>query len=352
MSNKRNANVLYDTENSSSDELDSMHDNDLSSSRANSCSNGSNNSNKNELKSRKRGRGPSKNPCSNRNALMARRNRQKKKEYIENIENKLAYFRNENRKFIDILKHQNINLKRLNAEVTYLKNILKNNTTITALLNSMNSLMNKNYKNNNNKKIHETNEIKLNNEVKLLDNLETNTMVQGQMDHGIVPMNNEEGGRNLSVENNSTDLLSETDNVSPFFNHDYDELFNFEGVNCDPDTSEIISLDDITSLNSNITTIANSQPLFSSPPSSSSSSNSCNLDVFEKDIDEDIFKEKDNFDDVSNNYFRNESLHLENTENLFDNLDTSGICLHVNSGKISLEFCSICHLNSINSEDP
>ncbi|KAK0161310.1 hypothetical protein PV327_009794 [Microctonus hyperodae] len=262
MATKRNANVLYYAENSSSDELDSIPDNDLSSSRANGCSNGSNNSDKNESKSRKRGRGPSNKPCINRNALMARQNRQKKKEYVESIENKLAYFRNENRKFVDIVKRQNINLKRLNAEVTYLKNILKNNTTITALLSSMNTIMNKNNNGANNNQIHRTNEIILNNEDISLNNLENNTMVQSWMDNGIVSMNNED-----------------------------------EGVNCDPHTNGIISLNDITSLQSTYTTIADSQPLFPSP-SYSSPSISCSLDEFGRDINGDILNETNNFDDA------------------------------------------------------
>ena len=43
------------------------------------------------IEPRKRGRGPSKRPCLNRNALMARENRLKKKAYLEKIENKLLF---------------------------------------------------------------------------------------------------------------------------------------------------------------------------------------------------------------------------------------------------------------------
>lgn len=39
-----------------------------------------------------------------------------------------------------------------------------------------------------------------------------------------------------------------------------------------------------------------------------------------------------------------------NEKTLFNSHDNSGVCLHINSSRVSLEYCSICHMNSLNSE--
>lgn len=87
---------------------------------------------------RKRGRGPSKRPCLNRNALMARENRQRKKEYIERIEARLRVFQQENQELNGTIQRQALEIKKLSKEVVYLKNVLNNNSVITSLLSSMN----------------------------------------------------------------------------------------------------------------------------------------------------------------------------------------------------------------------
>lgn len=92
---------------------------------------------------RRRGRGPSKRPCSNRNAQMARENRQRKKEYIEKIENRLQIFQKENQELHATIQKQNVEIKRLGVEVKYLKNILENNTHITNLMKAVNESLKK-----------------------------------------------------------------------------------------------------------------------------------------------------------------------------------------------------------------
>lgn len=87
---------------------------------------------------RRRGRGPSKRPCLNRNALMARENRQRKKEYIERIENRLQACQKDNMELSTTIKQQNIEIKRLTSEVSYLKTVLNNKSRISALLQAMN----------------------------------------------------------------------------------------------------------------------------------------------------------------------------------------------------------------------
>lgn len=93
------------------------------------------------------------------------------------------------------------------------------------------------------------------------------------------------------------------------------------------------------------------------------------LDNFDDDINplkfeqEDLFSEETLFhsvdketDALANHSFdplkiseMSEAINdKENT--LPDKFDNAGVCLHINSTRVSLEYCSICHLNSLNSE--
>ena len=92
---------------------------------------------------RRRGRGPSKRPCLNRNALMARENRQRKKEYIERIENKLKYYQQEHANLNTTIQKQALEIKKLTNDVNYLRTVLKNSTLISNLLASMNDSLSK-----------------------------------------------------------------------------------------------------------------------------------------------------------------------------------------------------------------
>lgn len=38
-----------------------------------------------------------------------------------------------------------------------------------------------------------------------------------------------------------------------------------------------------------------------------------------------------------------------NEKTLFNSLENTGVCLHINSARVSLEYCSICHANSLKS---
>ncbi|XP_074099795.1 uncharacterized protein LOC141527929 isoform X2 [Cotesia typhae] len=120
---------------------DSSEDSDFSYDNSSNAASHTGSVEASELQPRKRGRGPSKRPCLNRNALMARANRQKKKEYVEHIESKLMHYRQEIKELTTKNQKQCIDLKRLTAEVSYLKNILNNNSSITSLLKSMNEIL-------------------------------------------------------------------------------------------------------------------------------------------------------------------------------------------------------------------
>ncbi|XP_011308294.1 uncharacterized protein [Fopius arisanus] len=247
---------------------------------------------------KKRGRGPSKRPCTNRNALMARVNRQRKKEYLESIEGKLNYYRNANKNLANVVQQQGIDLKRLTAEVSYLRNILNNNTSITTLLKTMNESLKQR---------------KCRPEEDKWDLEKTD------------PISNSLGLSKTSARvAGGPETLGDSEIPSDPGNN---------GVNCDP--------------------FKGSLAFPSGNPNIINSTEDSQFGISDVDIDQlgnlEIF---DLPGDAGGDGIDLSRSDQPQTDNLFDNLDNSGICLHVNSGRISLEYCSICHLNSINSDDP
>ncbi|XP_034933798.1 uncharacterized protein [Chelonus insularis] len=275
MTGKRRSNIYVNSESSSEEsnglDSDNFDEFQLKSNKPTVTS---------EIKPRKRGRGPSKRPCQNRNAMMARMNRQKKKEYLEKIEKKLSHYRDQHKNLKNIIGKQDIDLKRLKAEVSYLRNILNNNTAITALLKAMNEILR-------NKKCQE--------------------------------VDNQENKVNTSV----------------------------TGVNCDSSTE----FSTYEATNHTINEI-------DMKPLSSLAVDSVDLGVTDQEIEQ-LTMDNNIFDTINDSdvnadpidFIRPDDGSID-TANLFENLDNSGVCVHVNSGRISLEFCSVCHLNSINSDDP
>ena len=64
----------------------------------------------------------------------------------------------------------------------------------------------------------------------------------------------------------------------------------------------------------------------------------------------DIFEDLPKCDEMMNTVDSlNDASNLFKADEISQTLDNTGICLHVNSDKVSLEFCAICHLNSKNS---
>lgn len=91
----------------------------------------------------RRGRGPSKSHCSNRNAVMARVNREKKKKYVESIEQKLKALDQENKTLKNRILEQDQQMEKLTEEVSYMRNVLKNHTVVSTLLKALNESLNK-----------------------------------------------------------------------------------------------------------------------------------------------------------------------------------------------------------------
>uniref|UniRef100_A0A6V7M1B3 BZIP domain-containing protein n=1 Tax=Bracon brevicornis TaxID=1563983 RepID=A0A6V7M1B3_9HYME len=318
MTGKRRAN-LSESENNSSDD-DFIVGDDSSNSRSKGGGEGSNGSSGSQGPTRKRGRGPSKRPCLNRNALMARVNRQRKKEYLEKVENKLAYYRRENKNLSNVIQQQSIDLKRLTAEVAYLRNVLNNSSAITALLKTMNDSLRQS-------KVRKE-EDKWDSE-RLEENKECARKLPKSESSD---REGKDGNRNIET------LLSFVESDHNYSNAIIaNSLFDFEGITCDSPGKGTFNL-----ASGNQANVKYTDEL--SP-----------VGISDVDIDQLAEFDAAIFDlpnsDVSDglDIFRS---NQSQPDNLIENLGNSGICLHVNSGRISLEFCSICHLNSINSDDP
>lgn len=70
----------------------------------------------------------------NRNALLARENRRKKKEEMEKMEAKFNVIKSENKHMKDLMKQQGIIIKKLTSEKIYLRSVISNRTEILSLL--------------------------------------------------------------------------------------------------------------------------------------------------------------------------------------------------------------------------
>lgn len=195
----------------------------------------------------------------NRNALMARENRKRKKELMENLEKDVDVLHDKNKRLHKIIKTQDSQMKKLNKEINYLKSVLKNHTEIVQILKS-------------------------------LSHAARNT--NKEMDSVLI---NSPKSSSDTLSCNSSDDDLEAENIVTDWN---DILKN--PLNSVTDFSDLSSMD---------------QTSGSSP-----------------------------FSEISteHNYSHYET-------NPFEELSTPGICLHINTGRVSLEYCSVCHHNASNS---
>lgn len=241
----------------------------------------------------KRGRGQSRRPCMNKNAQAARENRIRKKKHLEKVENKLSYYQQKNKSLVNVIQKQDIDIKKLKGEVTYLRCILKNNTNITALLQSMNDGLSKKPKSNADMALKKTHSD--------FDHTytipETETETEKRNDAVILK------DKSIFDEEISLDFDKE-ESPSSVFNESR-QFFN-------DNISDTETMDEWSRLNVNIYD---------------------NIHVLSPTNDDNV----ENFHNIYND------------SNLLEQFRDAGICLHVNSDKVSLEFCSICHMNSINS---
>ncbi|XP_076634006.1 uncharacterized protein LOC143348074 isoform X2 [Colletes latitarsis] len=300
---------------------------------------------------RKRGRGPSKRPCLNRNALMARENRLKKKAYLEKVESKLSYYQQENKKLVNLIRKQGADIKRLTDEVAYLRSVLNNNTTITALLKTINNGLRKiSTQKTNSFYPHNVSQCSPKSEIE--QKCKRNTIAKENI------LNTQNG--NIFATNINCDSLNEhivlesqssepcTNTKNQVISNIKNNLKNKETVNTITSTTSPLSEDSYMDSTKELdgllpftqTDLSNIKKNTDAIGIDFDQLSSFNMDIFE-----DLPKCEEMMDTVES---LNDTSNLFTEEEISQSLDNTGICLHVNSDKVSLEFCSICHVNSKN----
>lgn len=196
----------------------------------------------------------------NRNALLARENRKRKKEMMDSLEKTVDDLQTDNKKLLKMMKSKDDRTLKLEQEVRYLKSVIVNRTEIVSVLKSLPKFPSK---------------IK-------------------------------------DVADKSTGSGSETASCETFDDNDldvdvateWDEILR-NPFTAATDFSDISKVDGIGML---------------SPASSPMSEIS-----------------------TEHNYFEKTSLMSNANEG------SAGVCVHINSGRVSLEFCSTCHYNATNT---
>lgn len=224
----------------------------------------------------------------NRNALMARENRQRKKQQMENMETQMQIVKEQNRQLKKIAKQQGTLITKLTNEKSYLRSVISNKTEILQLL----------------KRIQPA---------KLpITSSAVGLMTDDEFTRNIYTPSCSPNSNNFEEDNSSNGtasdpFLSDTQIIeNNFFSSDFDlptPSNNLDGweslLNSNYKISDIPELDD-----------------------ENSNSTKCNINN-------------------EHNYFLN--------NNLSQNTIEPGVCLHVNGGRISLEFCESCHTNAQNA---
>lgn len=199
----------------------------------------------------------------NRNALLARENRKRKKEMMDSLEKTVGDLQTQNKKLLKMMKLKDSRTIKLEQEVRYLKSVIANRTEIVSVLKSLPKFPSK----------------ALNNNIKIKDEM-------------------------TSLKNSASDTAS----CETFDDNDLEVATEWDEILRNPfssatDFTDIPKLEDIGLL---------------SPASSPLSDISTEHNYFEK-------------------------------SSLMNNDSGAGVCVHINSGRVSLEFCSTCHYNSTNS---
>lgn len=229
----------------------------------------------------------------NRNALLARENRLRKKQMMEEMESSVNELETENHKLIKMMKFKDRKNEELIKEVRYLKSVIANRTEIVSVLKALP----KAFPATKNNSITPTQSLLIKSE--MLSYASSDTLsISEDIDNGIKEFDpileyvNSQFIPNLDIETEWDQILK-----NPF--------------NSSTDFSDIPKLE-IDSP--------------SASPSSSGVSSDHNYSHYDENILESIDQEQ-----ISD--------------------PAPGVCIHINRGKVSLEFCVICFNNNNNNNN-
>lgn len=221
----------------------------------------------------------------NRNALLARENRLRKKQMMEELESSVRDLEAENRKLQKIMKIKDRKTDELMKEVRYLKSVIANRTEIVSVLKALPKAISS-----------PSEQLKQ----------ETRTESVASSDTLSIGDNDIENG---TVENDPFLSSVNIDDFSFFLNLD----------NIETEWDQILKNPFSTS--SDFTDIPKLE--IESPAASPSSSGVSS----------------------EHNYSHYDEKFLETIDREHDS-DGAGVCVHINRGKVSLEFCAVCYNNN------
>lgn len=218
----------------------------------------------------------------NRNALLARENRKRKKEMMDSLEKTVDDLQSQNKKLHKMMKFKDARTLKLEQEVRYLKSVIANKTEIVSVLKSLPKFTGS------------CPEIKKEaKEFKSTGSGSDTATCETFDDNGSVIL------EDLFMPTITDDFIFPDLDVAT----EWDEILR-NPFSSTTDFSDIPKLEEINLL---------------SPASSPTSEIS-----------------------TEHNYFEKSSL-------MSSDMGGAGVCVHINSGRVSLEFCSTCHYNATNS---
>lgn len=266
---------------------------------------------------------------SNRNAIMARENRRKKKEHMEVLQKTVDDTQNENRKLKKMLSIRNNTITKLTQESLYLRSILANKTEIMSLLRCIKGSRTPITSSTMSFVADQTNTVP--SEHRISDSSSGCSPASSSMSPASYAEDDKENGTVWTTQ--SDPFLSSFTEQNKFIFTDLEFGRHTDFTATESTSSYEQNIDDFqweNLLNEPTTFKTDSNPL-----------NICDL----RDIDDsEILSTTSSSNTVKNehNYFNNSI-----TNKVAEQIDSSpGICLHVSSGRISLEFCATCHQNS------
>lgn len=279
----------------------------------------------------------------NRNAVMARENRRKKKEYLETLQKDVDQFQTENKKLRKLLTARNSMISKLTHESMYLKSILANKTEIMALL----------------KTIQGSRVPITSSALSFVTDPRPYNAAAGEIKREQIPSyqgSNSSSGCSpasaSSISSPSPYTEDEKENGTNWLdtiisNHDVDPFlstaliepnslftdFDFPAQTFDNDLQWESLLNHSSGLKSN-----GDQSSFMIPELL----NIDDCDILSTNGSHNVNHE--------HNYFNNPVKSTKvNDDQTMPATTATGVCLHVSGGKVSLEFCSQCHTNSQNA---
>lgn len=238
----------------------------------------------------------------NRNALLARENRRKKKEMLENLDKEVSRLQAENKNLHKMLKFKNSKIDRLSREVKYLKSVISNRTEIVCILKS-------------------------------LSKFPMNTCDENQNEEQWKKNINQEENKFTYSNTSSSDTLS--CNTSSISDENGSKIMNDKFLSSQSSFDEFF-LDEIE------TVAADWDEILKDPFCSDGTYS--NIPMLDKDVMSPILS------DISTDHNYSHLGQCFGSKEMNESLP--GICLHINSGntkKVSLEFCSVCHHNATKS---